>query len=234
MNKKRLNGKYIKLIVSLASVSLFLFAYFKVYIDYEKRTEEIVTQTKIVREQIAKRKQDLAEEEVIRQETELLRQKCEDIINSYPSYLAKEDNFMFVEKLAQAMKVSIPSINPSDSTLFYTTKIPARKVEENTVKTDSNLSSDTMTALQSTISMNFRTTYQGFQELVDYINHYPDKTVINSASVSYDNTSGDLVGSMVLMRFALTNNGKHYEPPYIENISIGTDNIFGTDTQSRD
>lgn len=87
----------------------------------------------------------------------------------------------------------------------------------------------TMIGTESTITMNFTTSYDGFKKLVDYINHYPDKTEIDSVSVSKDSTTGLLSGSLVLKRYALTGTGKVYVAPVIDNISIGTDNIFGSD-----
>lgn len=92
----------------------------------------------------------------------------------------------------------------------------------------------TMTGAQSTITMNFITTYEGFQELVDYINYNPDKTVIDSVTVSKDNTTGLLSGSLVLKRYALAGTGKVYEAPVIDDISIGTDNIFGSDAAAEE
>ncbi len=100
-----------------------------------------------------------------------------------------------------------------------------------TTATDSS-GIQTMTGLQSVITMNFKSSYKGFKELMDFIASYPDKTVIDSVSVSYDNTTGNLTGSLVLKRFALTGTGKVYETPMIEDISIGTDNIFGTDVEA--
>jgi hypothetical protein len=87
-----------------------------------------------------------------------------------------------------------------------------------------------MTGAQSTISMNFQTTYQGFKELVEYINTNTDKTIIDSISVNADSITGKLTGILVLKRFALTGTGKVYLAPVIDDISIGTDNIFGTDS----
>jgi len=89
-----------------------------------------------------------------------------------------------------------------------------------------------MTGAQSTISMNFQTTYQGFKELVEYINNNADKTIIDSVSVSSDSITGNLAGILVLKRFALTGTGKVYKTPVIDDISIGTDNIFGTNSSS--
>lgn len=92
----------------------------------------------------------------------------------------------------------------------------------------------TMSGLQSTITMNFQITYAKFKQLADYIAKYPDKTIISSVSISADNTTGMLTGTLVLKRFALSGSGKVYEAPVIDDISIGTDNIFGIDPNAND
>jgi len=93
---------------------------------------------------------------------------------------------------------------------------------------------ETMVGMQTIVSMNFSTTYNNFKKLVEYIKNYPDKTVIDSAAVSYDSSTGNLTGSLVIKRFSLTGTGKVYEEPYIDDINIGTDNIFGTNPEPKD
>lgn len=85
----------------------------------------------------------------------------------------------------------------------------------------------TITGLQSTITMSFETTADGFRKLIDYITGYPGKAVIDSVSVTVDSTTNRLTGSIVIKRFALAGTGKEYIAPEIDDISIGTDDIFG-------
>ncbi len=89
------------------------------------------------------------------------------------------------------------------------------------------ISDQFMTGVTSSISISFQITEKQFRKLVDYINEYPERTSIASTSLSYDSSTGELVGSMTINRYALTGSGKVYEEPYIGDISIGTDNIFG-------
>jgi cobalamin biosynthesis protein CobT len=226
---------------------------------------------------MSEQEQKLAEEETVRQNTEEKKAQIQSILDSYPVYIAKEDNFIFIEQMQAALNIKFSSINISDITEFYDTEMPVLSEDgsetdsdtsdsENTASsdnenqtdsTDGTLASDTdaansqadttatdaegtdadgaettndetMKGMQTTISLSFMTTYDGLKELVDYIKNYPDKTVIDSTSVNYDNTTGELTGSLVIKRYSLTGTGKKYEAPYIEDISIGTDNIFGT------
>jgi hypothetical protein len=157
--------------------------------------------------------------------------------------------------IAASTNTTLASINSEDNTSTNTDKQTASLEEtdgtiaegtenSNTTvgQTGTNIATETTTATQlqvmqgtqSSITMNFGATYKEFKKLVDYIANYPDKTVIDSVSVSYDNTTGNLTGSLVLKRFALTGTGKVYQIPMIEDINIGTDNIFGTDTDKKD
>lgn len=84
----------------------------------------------------------------------------------------------------------------------------------------------TITVMATTILMNFTSTYEEFKEMADYIANM-NNAIIESASISVDSTTGKLTGSLEIKCFALSGTGKAYEPPKIENITVGTDNIFG-------
>jgi hypothetical protein len=224
MKNKKLTGQQIRLIIYLFSIAVFAFCYLYVYTGYVKKTQAVHKETNIVNQDIKERVKKLSEEKTVDNNLKQVNTQIQDILDSYPVNIAKEDNFMFIEKLQEALDIQISSIDIKDSTIFYQTILPIRNADGTAETTDPQ----TMTGLQSVISMNFITTYDGFKELVDYINNYPDKTVIDSAAVSYDSTTGNLTGSLVIKRYALTGTGKVYEPPYINDISIGTDNIFGT------
>ncbi|MDD3174389.1 MAG: hypothetical protein PHF63_12160 [Herbinix sp.] len=105
-----------------------------------------------------------------------------------------------------------------------------------TNKTTDGTATDTtgqqyMTGLQSSINITFQTTNKDFKKLVDYINKYPQKTSITNASLSFDSATGELMASMTINRYALSGTGKVYEEPYVGDISIGTDDLFGTTTK---
>ena len=115
---------------------------------------------------------------------------------------------------------------------------PAIPVTDTTVAADGTVigteAPQVMTGLQSSINVTFQTSYEKFKALVDYINTYPEKTSISNTTLSYDGSTGELLASMTINRYALTGTGKKYEEPYIGDISIGTDNIFGTPPTSND
>ena len=117
-----------------------------------------------------------------------------------------------------------------ETTITEEVTTPSTTTDQAGEKQNTAVQLQVMTGAQSTISMNFQTTYQGFKELVDYINSNADNTIIDSVTVSSDSITGNLAGILVLKRFALTGTGKVYKTPVIDDINIGTDNIFGTDS----
>lgn len=85
-----------------------------------------------------------------------------------------------------------------------------------------------MKALVCPISISFQTTERQFVKVLDYINENKERTSIAGASLDYDSSSGALICNMTINRYVLIGSGKEYSKPEIGDISIGTDNLFGT------
>ncbi|MBH1939785.1 hypothetical protein I5677_02615 [Mobilitalea sibirica] len=243
MKKKKITANQIKFIINMISLTIFAVAYLYIFDNYTGKTDDIYQEVELIKAQMKEREQRLSEEDEVLSEIPEVKEEGQKVIDSFPVYIAKEDNFMFIEKMEEALDVQISSVNVTDNVIFYETSVPARSevlisenllptLEESDVgSTDDNKEENeqVMTGIQNTISMSFVTTYQGFKELVEYIREYPERTIIENASVSYDSTTGNLTGSLMLKRFALAGSGKEYKAPVIDGINIGTDNIFGTD-----
>ena len=238
---KKEKGKKIKFIISLISVGIFAYSYFVVYNGYLEKTTDAYNETRLVKLQILEREQMLAEEEDILTTLEEINREKQKIIDSYPVYIAKEDNFMFIEKLERNLKINITSLDVSENKGFYQTILPAvvsstdsedqgDEVEDQVTASDATIS--TMDGYVNSITMNFLTTYEGIKELSEYIRNYPEPTIIENVSVSYDSSTGALAGNLILNRFFLTGTGKEYMGIPIDGINIGTDNIFGTGESS--
>lgn len=226
---KKPNGKQIKLIISIISVGIFIFSYFTIYDGYVSKTKDAYNEIEVTKKKIREREEMLIKEEEILASLEEVNKQKQDIIDLYPVYIAKEDNFMFVEKLQKNTKINITSVNVSDNTGFYNTILPA--VEDDIYmmyNKNAGEGNKTMTGLVNTISLSFLTTYEGIKGFSEYIRTYPEPTVIDKMSISYDSSTGALAGNLVLKRFSLIGTGKEYVSTYIDGFDIGTDNIFGT------
>lgn len=239
--KKQKRGKKIKYIVSLISVGIFIYSYFILYANYTIKTEETYKEIDKVKLEIMEREIMLEQEEEVLISLDEVNAKKQEIIDEYPVYIAKEDNFMFVERMEGKLDISISALNISDNSGFYSTILPAINTDAETQEIVDIMAGEdgnkdektdeipTMNGVVNTIGMNFLTSYEGLKDLSEYIRNYPEPTVIDNVSVSYDSSTGALAGSLTLKRYALSGSGKEYKSTAIEGINIGTDNIFGTD-----
>lgn len=270
--KKKLTISQKRLIICLVVLMIFAAAYQFVYVKIENMTDSYKNRTDEVKQQIKLIKTELAQEDSLTVKLKETDSRINDIIDTYPVNISKEDDLVFIEKLEQKLKIDIPSVNILDNTVFYTTILPIRDEngEEIAIKETANstgtegtveaaavvtpsvnstatdgdttsvpadataqsataeISSQYMTGLLSQISINFQISEADFIKLVEYIDNYSERVSIDSTSLSYDSTTGELTGSMTINRYALTGTGKVYNGPDIGNISIGTDNLFGT------
>lgn len=241
--KKKMTGKRVKIIINIISLVVFCIAYFYLYENYVKKTDKAYADAELTGAMIKDRERKLLEEDEVKQMVPGVIEQKEDIIDSFPVNIAEEDNYMFVEKLEEVLDITTSSVSMSDSVKYYDTIIPAVAADVEGYETDGEAAAgsggettdaadsvpSTMTAYYSTLSFNFVTSYEGFKELTEYIRDYPEHTVIDSVTISRDNMTGSLAGSLTLKRFFLSGTGKDYETPVIEGIDIGTDNIFGTE-----
>lgn len=228
-DKKRKKGMIIKYIVSLISVGVFVYSYFVIYANYTSKTTDTYKEIDKVKLQIMERELMLQKEEEIQVLLDEVNSQKQEIIDKYPVYIAKEDNFMFVEKMEKALDIKVSALNISDNTVFYNTILP-EVITQMDQEEPLDIQPSSMNGLVNTIGMNFITTYDGFKEISEYVRRYPEPTAIDNVSVSYDSSTGALAGNLTLKRFALTGTGKEYESAVIEGIDIGTDNLFGTDS----
>ena len=76
--------------------------------------------------------------------------------------------------------------------------------------------------------LQFKTSYDGLKKCIDYINNYEDRMNIDELTVAYDPSTGQLTGTMKVNQYAVVGINKKYQDVIINDIDIGTDNIFGT------
>lgn len=221
---KKLTGKQLRLVITLIIVIIFALSYEYIYLHFVDMAGDYKDKTELVNAQISQRMDELGKEEKILTDTLELNSQIEEILTSFPITLTKEENLLFIETMEKDLRMEISPLTISDPSIFYTTKLPVRDESGNEILVPSQ---QYMTVLQSSINITFQTTYPKFKKVLEYIRNYPEKISVSNATLSYDSSTGDLLAVMTITRYAMTGTGKKYEEPYIGDISIGTDNIFG-------
>ena len=78
----------------------------------------------------------------------------------------------------------------------------------------------------TTLTLTYQASYDEFKDLINYLNTYKYKCVINSVSSSYNAESDTVSGSLVITQYAITGGDREFYGAYIDNYLNGTDNIF--------
>lgn len=76
--------------------------------------------------------------------------------------------------------------------------------------------------------MNFACTYQGLKKMIDYINSQYDRNSINQIEVSYDDSTGYLMGSVWVNLYYIEGLEKEYQPKFIPSVPKGQADVFHT------
>lgn len=144
--------------------------------------------------------------------------KCFAILERYGGGNTPEKTIMNLVNLEKSTDMSISSVAFGVDTSLYAT--------ENLIYNDGDLG---VYLYRQPVTITYTATYEGLKKAVDYINTYPERMNIDSLTASYDMLSGQLSGSMVINLYSVYGGKNEYTVPVTDgNISIGTDNIFGT------
>ncbi len=78
------------------------------------------------------------------------------------------------------------------------------------------------------MSGNYEATYDGFKNFINHVKDQEKRTLINSISAAYNSTTGNLSGTVSIIRYVIDGAEIAYNPPYVSEITSGRTNIFGT------
>lgn len=214
MNK--ISEKQIRLLILLAIVLIIFGCYRFGYLRYEEQADSIRGENEILSERVDQLTVLERKKEDYKKDIETSLENIKNITKRYGPRNTPEKSLIFLVDLEQNAGLEIPSVSfGEDTEIFYSTAVPS---------TDGL----GVSVLSCPLSITYRTTYEGFKECMDYINQYEERMNVENITASYDATTGNLTGTMVINLFAMSGTDNQYQKPEVSGITIGTDNIFGT------
>jgi hypothetical protein len=78
------------------------------------------------------------------------------------------------------------------------------------------------------VTITYQMNYEGMKKCMDYIKSEGDRMNIRDISAAFDNSTGNLTGTMTIDMYAYSGSKQPYVEPDINDVEISTDNIFGT------
>ncbi|MDR0838368.1 MAG: hypothetical protein LBN99_01850 [Oscillospiraceae bacterium] len=83
-------------------------------------------------------------------------------------------------------------------------------------------------AYSVSMTLNSQMTYAALKDAIDIINATPDRTLLDSLSVTFDSVRGGLIGTVTLSKVFITDGSYVYAPTVVPDGAYGNGNPFGT------
>lgn len=97
---------------------------------------------------------------------------------------------------------------------------------------DLSNTSQTPVLYRTQVTLQFNGTYAGLKEAVTYLAQQNGRMTLDNVNASYDTSTGNLTGTIIVNMFSMTGTDNSYSEPDAGDVAYGTDNIFGTIEQA--
>ena len=82
------------------------------------------------------------------------------------------------------------------------------------------------------VTLQFNGTYAGLKKAVLYVADQSGRMTLDNVNASYDTSTGNLTGTIIVNIFSMTGTDRTYTEPDAGSVAYGTSNIFGTVEQN--
>lgn len=247
--KMKVKKSEIQLLIAVIGVLIAVCTYFLVYSSFNEKSDALEAQNVTLSSQVAtleildQRKADYIEA------TGKMQSYITNFENRFPADILPEDSIMMVKTLEDYTRTEVANIAfGSEAEVVYTPAVDAATTTADataaTDTTTTDAAATTTTASTSPVStdgtvyadthmyevplsISISCTYDDFKGLVRYIYNQQERESIQGVSISYNETDGMLTGNMTMNTYYLLGTDKVYSSPYIPDMQMGVDTIFG-------
>lgn len=97
---------------------------------------------------------------------------------------------------------------------------------------DQSYRSQTPVLYRTQVTLQFNGTYAGLKKAVLYVADQSGRMTLDNVNASYDTSTGNLTGTIIVNIFSMTGTDRTYTEPDAGSVAYGTANIFGTVEQN--
>ena len=204
-------GKYWKVLLALVLIAAAALIYVKGYqeekIAYEAQSAQLKMYIKSLESAIQENMRYADVQDKLEDATNEVNASRLELYEHFPVELKEEDQIMYVLYLEKLFGTEI----------FFKFNTP----QALTVMRDG------ASLMGLTLEVNYETTYQGFQDMVDYLATDSRITSVQYASIDYDAATDTATGTVTLLLYLMDSNLLEYLPPDVAEPETGKDGIFG-------
>lgn len=214
----------IALLIGLAGVAIAVAVYVWVFNPYRDKTEVVKADNAAQQEYLNKLEEWNKKKDVLLEDTTAMIEDVNEKFARFPVQSKAEDAIMYaVELESQDPDTFISSIGLSQPELCYEAQPTTVKLKE----TDEE-SSHTYQLYNQKINFTQQFTYDGMKRYVNSIVKDTRRRAIDTLSMSYDSSSGILVGTTTMNLYTLSGTEDEYQKTSIPPMPMGTSDIFAS------
>lgn len=172
-----------------------------------------------------------------------MEERIAEIANSYPVYISREDEILF---LANMENTYVSDIAVENITMSAVEEIIADVQVEPAPETPTEgdaaaATTEAVTTTEETVEQgpeirmyrqpvnySFRCTYKGAKDMLTHLYAQTNKKSVNSMTLAYDSSTGNLMGSVDLDQYYMTGIDKLYQPTTVPPVPKGVGDVFHT------
>lgn len=235
MENKKISERDKKLLYILVAVGVFALAYFLGFNKFNEKTDAVEQEMVSLNARLNELRDKQANKQKYIDETEDMKSKMQVFIDEFPALVTTEKSIIFGTELEEDGPIFISDMQFFEMTNFYTpmTDVETPVLDENGNPTGEKsvtqgIDENGVSGYVKKVGIDLRTDYESLKRVVNYVNNSKDRITIDSIELEYNSEDANLRGRVTLNMYAADNTGKEYEPPIVEDVPLGTENIFGT------
>jgi hypothetical protein len=211
-----------KLLLCLLGIGIFLLFYLAVYGNLNSQAEKVRADTAALMPELTELRGYNTNRETYQKGIDDAKALISELSVRYPNDVRAEDKIMFASALEQQVGLHISDASFSDPVLLL--EFPT--VQENG---DSHVTVP-LSAYSSGMSISCTMTYPELKAAINYVYSQGYVQSLDSVSVSFDSATGELYGSMSILKYYITGADSTYHPTEVPDFPTGTNNIFSSIT----
>lgn len=203
-------GKYWKLILALILVVAAAFLYFNKYkteeAAYEAEYSRLETMIAAIESTIQENMRYVDVQDKLEEANAAVLASRQELYEHFPVEMKEEDQIMYV--------LYLETLFGTEINFTFNSPQPITALR------------DGSTLMGLVLVVNYETTYQGFQDMVNYLSTDSRITSVQAASIQYDAEKDIAVGQLQLVLYLIDSELLEYLPPDVAAPETGKDNIY--------
>lgn len=232
----------VNILIMLVGVLLVVLSYFVVYSSFSEKKDALAAENATLQTEVDGLQELADNKQFYIDETNRMDSEIQDILADFPGEVRAEDQVMYTAGLETMYSVWVNGLTIDDTRLVQVAAPEAAPVDDAVVEDTGDGApagdavvatgglKDTVFLYSSPFSLNYKTTYRSFKDIVQLIVTADERMSIQNVNIAYDTETGCLAGSMDAIMYTISGTDYIYKELDIPGVRLGTADIFKSGT----